>query len=108
MHRAAKCYFVGTRENETITGEISYDLVMKDEMSFVEGTYRVDGGDWQVVIASRSRVSGASVRESRWASGVAGVVIKLPRTERLNRDVVERLLSEFLGVTSWREVRGPD
>ena len=29
--------------------EISYDLVMDDDMSFVEGTYRLLGGDWQVV-----------------------------------------------------------
>lgn len=32
--------------------EISYDLVMDDDMAFVEGTHRLPGGDWQVVIVS--------------------------------------------------------
>lgn len=28
--------------------EISFDLKMEDNMSFVEGTYRLEGGEWQV------------------------------------------------------------
>ena len=33
-----------------ISGEISYDLVMGDDMAFVEGTFRISGGEWQVFI----------------------------------------------------------
>jgi len=36
--------------------EISYDLVMDSDMEFVEGTYRLPGEDWQVVIVSRHDV----------------------------------------------------
>jgi hypothetical protein len=31
-------------------GEISYDLVMENDMSFVEGTYRIENGEWRVFI----------------------------------------------------------
>jgi hypothetical protein len=88
--------------------EISYDLIMDDDMSFVEGTYRLPGGDWQVVIVSRRDVAEPQIVPQRWESGVSGVVVRFPRTGRLNRETVERLLSAALGVSEWVEVRGPD
>jgi len=30
-------------------GEISYDLMMADDMSFAEGTYRIGSGEWKGV-----------------------------------------------------------
>ena len=33
-------------DNPEMRAEISYDLVMDDDMEFVEGTYRLPGGDW--------------------------------------------------------------
>jgi hypothetical protein len=36
--------------------EISYDLVMNDDMEFVEGTYRLPNEDWQVLIVSKRDV----------------------------------------------------
>jgi hypothetical protein len=38
--------------------EISYDLVMDDDMWFVDGTKRLPGRDWQVVIVRASRRPG--------------------------------------------------
>ena len=35
--------------------EITYDLVMDDNMNFVEGCYRLHGGEWQVFIFIKSR-----------------------------------------------------
>jgi hypothetical protein len=88
--------------------EISYDLVMDDDMEFVEGAYRLPGSDWQVCIVSRFDVPAPEVRPSRWESGVTGLVIRFPRAARLNREAVERVLSATLGVSEWVEVRGPD
>jgi hypothetical protein len=90
--------------------EISYDLVMDDDMPFVEGTYRLPGGDWQVfiVLASDRDVSSPQVVPRRWESGVAGVCIRLPRGQRINAATVERVLSVTLGVSEWVRVRGPD
>ncbi len=88
--------------------EISYDLIMDDDMSFVEGAYRLAGGDWQVVIVSRREVAEPEVVPQRWESGVSGVFVRFPHAGRLNRETVERVLSAALGVSEWVEVRGPD
>jgi hypothetical protein len=88
--------------------EISYDLVMEDDMSFVEGTYRLTDGVWQVVIVSRRDVSEPEVVPQRWDSGVSGVFIRFPRTGKLNRAAVEQVLSESMSVSEWVVVRGPD
>jgi hypothetical protein len=90
--------------------EISYDLVMDDEMEFVEGTYRLPGGDWQVVIVSAFErdIPQPQVVPQRWESGVSGVFVRIPRAERINAGTVERILSEALGVSEWVRVSGPD
>ncbi len=88
--------------------EISYDLVMENDMHFVEGTYRLPGQDWQVVIFSRRPVASPEFKPTTWESGVAGVCVRFPKGWPLNKSVVERLLGEHLGVTEWVEVRGPD
>lgn len=90
--------------------EISYDLIMDDDMEFVEGTYRLPGGDWQVVIVSAFErdVPAPQVVPLWCESGVSGVFVRLPRGERINAASVERVLSESLGVMEWVRVRGPD
>jgi len=90
--------------------EISYDLVMDDDMDFVEGTYRLPGGQWQVVIVSAFNrdVPEPQVSPQRWESGVSGVFVRIPRTEKINAATVERVLSAALGVSEWVRVRGPD
>ncbi len=90
--------------------EISYDLVMDDDMSFVEGTFRLPGGDWQVVIVSAFErdVPEPQVVSQRWDSGVSGVFVRIPRSKRINVSTVEQVLSEAFGVSEWVRVRGPD
>jgi|SRR6478735_5010676 len=90
--------------------EISYDLVMDDDMPFIEGTYRLHGGEWQVVIVSAHDrdVPASQVERQRWDSGITGVYVRVPRNERINAATVERILSKALGVTEWVRVRGPD
>lgn len=88
--------------------EISYDLVIDDNMEFVEGTFRLPGGDWQVVIVSRRDLSEPEVEPQRWESGVSRVFVRFPRDGRLNCESLERVLSNALGVAEWLRVRGPD
>jgi hypothetical protein len=88
--------------------EISYDLVMEDDMDFVEGTYRLPGADWQVLIVSCYDVPHPEVSPECWHSGVSGLFVRWPRAERLNRTTIEQLLSAELGVSEWVLVRGPD
>ncbi|HZZ71061.1 MAG TPA: hypothetical protein VFE24_02345 [Pirellulales bacterium] len=92
-----------------MASEISYDLIMDEDMPFVEGTYRINGGDWQVFIfIKESEVTGVVAKNSNWSSGVSGIVIRVPPSYCLNKQSVETLLSEFLDVSAWIEVKGPD
>ena len=88
--------------------EISYDLVMDDDMSFVEGTYRLPDGEWQVYVVTRDDVSEPRVEAAQWEGGVTGVCVRYPRSVPLGRSSVERVLSAALGMREWVEVRGPD
>jgi hypothetical protein len=88
--------------------QISYDLVMEDDMAFVEGTYRLGAGGWPVFIFSKQAVERPVWRACTWDSGVAGVVFQVPRSMTLNAASVEALMSGALGVTEWERVRGPD
>lgn len=96
--------------DEREIAEISYDLVLDEDMSFVEGTFRLAGGEWQVfIVRGLDRdVPEPEVVPQRWESGVSGLVVRIPRTELINAETVERVLSRALGGTRWRRVRGPD
>jgi hypothetical protein len=88
--------------------EISYDLVMEEDMSFVEGMYRLPESDWQVFIFARKDVEQPNAKFSRWDSGITGVYVQYPRSARLDQQSVECILSETLMVDRWMVVRGPD
>jgi hypothetical protein len=88
--------------------EISYDLVMDGDMGFVEGCYRLPGGDWCVVTVSRCDVLEPEVVPQIWESGAGGVLVRFPRLGSLNAEAVERILSAALGVSEWISARGPD
>lgn len=89
------------------TAEISYDLMMHDDMSFVEGCYRLPNQDWQVVIVSKwnARTIGYQLTDF---GNVSGIVIKIPKYLRLDAERTEKMLSKILKVEVWQQVRGPD
>jgi hypothetical protein len=95
-------------EHRRPSGEISYDLVMEDDMAFVEGCYRIGGCDWQVFIISKRPIDEPSWKSGTWESGVSGVVVQVPGGTMLNADSAENLLSGILGVGAWSRVQGPD
>jgi hypothetical protein len=93
----------------TVRGEISYDLVMTDDMSFVEGTFRLEGSEWQVFIFRRkASLEHPQVTICKWDSGVEGIVFRLPKSVHLNKQTVELMMSEALKVSEWHEIRGSD
>ena len=85
-------------------------MVLDDDMEFLEGTYRLPDKDWQVFIVSAFNrdVDHVEIDFQRWQSGVTGVFLRIPRTEKINAVTVERALSEVFCVTEWVRVRGPD
>ncbi len=88
--------------------QVSYDLIMEEDMAFVEGCFRLPGGEWQVVIVSRGDVQQPLVERQQWRSGVTGVHVRFPRYDLLNQEEVERMLSWEYGILTWERVRGPD
>ncbi len=78
-------------------------------MSFVEGVYRLDEGEWRIFVFTRDNVAEHVVRDNlRWDSGVFGINVRWPRTRKLDKPAVLRALSELTGVEDWREQNGPD
>ena len=91
-----------------VEGEISYDLVMDDDMQFVEGSYRIDSGDWKVFIVSKGPVGRFTSTHSTWESGASGIVFQVPAETLLNMASVESLMSQAIECEEWHRVRGPD
>ena len=88
--------------------EISYDLVMQEDMDFAEGTFRISGYEWQVFIVTRGPVAEPDLRRVEWESGATGYVITFPQNSKSNAPVIEQILGRALGVSRWNMVRGPD
>lgn len=89
-------------------GEISYDLIMENDMKFVEGTFRVGSGQWQVFIISKRPVDQVTIQSTKWSSGATGVHFEVPQEYCLNKQISKQLLTNWLGVEAWVEVGGPD
>ena len=83
---------------------------MSEDMAFAEGCYRLEGSDWQVVTAIKANTwRSVGIRNGvRWDSGVTGMAIVLPSDAGINASLLLKMMSHELGVSEWREVRGPD
>lgn len=69
-----------------MSAEISFDLIMEGDMDFVKGTYRSPGSNWQVFIFSRRLIPRPEINASaKWASGVTGISILFPQSQRLDK-----------------------
>ena len=91
------------------TAEISYDLVMEDDMHFVEGTYRLAGEDhWRVFVTLRRDGSEFNVLPVTWDSLVSGVNIIVPQTTVLSAVLIQEILGQYYNVDQWIVVQGPD
>ncbi len=104
--------FDNTRRHD-LQCEISFDLVMEDDMDFIEGVFRVNQGEWQVLIASKrplqkTEVQNIEIRSTEWPNGIAGLDIIVPLSFNLNKQSLKEVMSEWLGVKIWDEVDGPD
>lgn len=91
-------------------GEISFDLVMEDDMAFVEGCYRLDDRIWHVFMFRKSRgfEEIGIKRNLVWDSGVTGLNVIVADDEKLNKPMVLQILAKALDVAEWVEVYGPD
>ena len=92
-------------------GEVSFDLVMEEDMPLGEGCYRLSDGNWHVFMVRHSRAGTEQVgiyRNLAWKTGVTGLNVVVSDEERINKGAVLNLLSDALGGVEWLEVKGPD
>lgn len=99
-------------EESGAKGEITFDIVVTESgVTFVEGCYRINGGNWQVFYFGKERQwSGAPHirRNAVFSSGILGVSGIVPANWVLNKKTVMGMLAVALGVEEWTEVNGPD
>jgi len=87
--------------------EISYDIVMAEEMDAVEGCYRLPAQFWQGFAFFQRDVIELRHVFVTWESGLTGIVFDVPKESNLNREFVVRSMSKIFGSETWSEVRGP-
>ena len=94
--------------------EISFDTVLEEDNGWVEGSYRLPGEFWKVVIFQKDDVPEFRCqptnwqRPTRWEREITGMVIRFPRTARMGRADLLQAMSKAVGFSEWVEVRGPD
>lgn len=94
--------------------EISFDIVLEAENDWAEGSYRLPGEDWQVVIFRKDDVAEIQWQSTKWKRltngerDASGVVIRFPQQATLSREELIGAMSRVFGYETWDEVRGPD
>lgn len=58
--------------------EISFDVLLEDDCGFIEGSYRLPGRFWEVLIISKRAVPKLRYQCSTWSSGITGIVVEIP------------------------------
>ena len=81
-------------------------------MNYVEGTYRLPGRFWEVMVLRKADVPALRHRPSEppieWSSGITGTIFDVPRAAVLNRQYIQEALAVAFGTDGWVEVQGPD
>jgi hypothetical protein len=102
----------GQTDGSGAKGEVTFDIVVpEDGVTFVEGCYRINGGNWEVYFFRKeNRWSGAPRirRNAVFSSGITGLDGVVPDNWVLNKRTVMGMLAVALGVEEWTEVVGLD
>jgi hypothetical protein len=95
--------------------EISFDLVLQEDHSFMEGSYRLPDEFWKVVIFKKDDVEELQFqtgrcgqRPTKWERQISGMWIRIPRVAKVDRDYLIQAITQATGYDGWVEVRGPD
>jgi len=94
--------------------EISFDTVLEEDNDYIEGSYRLPGGGWQVVAFKKDNVPAIQAKPGRWErlteweETATGMIVSLPRECTANREFVLKAMAQITGIAAWVEVHGPD
>lgn len=88
--------------------ELSFDSAPGDDMTSIEGCYRLPGAFWHVFTFTKSDASEFRHRSGEWGNGIEGVEFEVPEALTLDHDFVIKSLETLIGEGPWRVVQGPD
>lgn len=88
--------------------EISFDVLIEDDNSFVEGSYRLPGRFWEVLIMSKKDVPELRYRPTTWSSGITGLIVDVPKSIAIDQAFVINTMASVFGEKAWAVVKGPD
>ncbi|MGP0068841.1 MAG: hypothetical protein ACLQGP_35230 [Isosphaeraceae bacterium] len=90
--------------------DISFDTVLEEDNSIVEGCIRVPGRFWQIFYFSKKDVPELRHHFVMWPSGIASIEFDVPRDALLGKDYMIRALSNVFDTRpeSWSNIYGPD
>ncbi|MEZ6142468.1 MAG: hypothetical protein R3B84_18065 [Zavarzinella sp.] len=97
-----------------IRPEISFDLVMEDEHQYMEGSYRLPGTLWNVVIFKKSEVDELAYEftiwepATIWERAASGVVIRFPLKAKMGLEEILSAMTKVFQFKNWTVVNGPD
>jgi hypothetical protein len=111
--RAEHLQSLGTVDSESshlgVEPQISFDHVVSENSGGIEGTYRLPGKFWEVVIFSKEDVTELQFStKGKWKSGITGIYFEVPHSTKLSREYVIQAMTQAFGFKTWTEVRGPD
>ncbi|WP_434421660.1 hypothetical protein [Nannocystis pusilla] len=96
-------FFFGER------AEISYNVVVDDDSTIVEGCVRLPGETWRTFYAEKTvDLADASFQTFDWENGLRGLAVKMPWGVPMNKAALQQALATFLGVEQVVEAPGPD
>jgi hypothetical protein len=91
-----------------IRSEFSSDIILEEDMTWIEGIYRLPGHFWEVMVFGKKDVTELRFQMGKTCSGTPGIWFDVPNHTRLDREYVRKALEAAFGHTDWAEVSGPD
>jgi hypothetical protein len=88
--------------------EFSFDIIMEDDMVWVEGTYRLPGIFWEAMVFGKIDVPELRFKRGKTYGDVPGIWFDVPRDAQLNRQYIVQALATAFQIGGWVEVAGPD
>jgi hypothetical protein len=89
--------------------EISTDLVLGNDMAFFQGTYRIPGEFWRLVLAhTEPEYEKVIHKKYMWPTGIETIEVRVPEGQKINLEFVKDILTRYCPQANWELVRGPD
>jgi hypothetical protein len=89
--------------------EISSDLILSDDMEFFEGTFRIPGEFWKIILVHKGDdIEEVVSKKYHWETGIEAIEVNFPECKKVNLDIIINVLGKYYPGKKWELVHGPD